>query len=236
MTTLAASSPSTRAALVAEIRARLERETFPRCIVLLLLLLAGGGAFMCSVFALRSGVESMAGRYALAATCGYLVFLVLIRAWIAVRRGWSADPGDLDAGEVLDLVNGLDAPRRVASSDSSVADAASHGFDLSFDLDELWWLAVAAVAVLAGLFAVGLVVYSAPVLLAEVALDAALVGAVYRKLRREDQGWWATTALRKTWGSAAVLVAFMAVLGFALQKFAPDAVSIGDVVRHFLVR
>jgi hypothetical protein len=62
------------------------------------------------------------------------------------------------------------------------------------------------------------------------------VGAVYRKLRREDQGYWATTALRKTWGSAAVLVAFMAVLGFALQKFAPDAVSIGDVLRHFLVR
>ena len=96
---------------------------------------------------------------------------------------------------MLDLVDGSNAPRHVASSDSSVADAASHGFDLSFDLDELWWLAVAAVAAAAGLLAVGFVVYSAPVLLAEVELDAALVGAVYRKLRREDQGYWATTAL-----------------------------------------
>lgn len=229
-------TPSTRAALVARIRAQLERETFPRIIVLLLLLLAGGAAFLSSVVALRSGVESMAGRYALAAGCGYLVFLVLLRGWIAVRRGWSGDIGDIDAADVVDLVDGGNAPRLAGSSDSSVADAASHGFDLSFDLDELWWLAVAAVAVAAGVLAVGFVVYSAPVLLAEVALDAALVGAVYRKLRREDQGYWATTALRKTWGSAAVLVGFMAVLGFALQKFAPDAVSIGDVFRHFLVR
>ena len=235
MTTLAASSPSTRAALVAEIRARLERETFPRSIVLLMLLAAGGAAFVCSVLALRGGVESMAGRYALAAASGYAVFLVLIRAWIAVRRGWSGDPGDIDAGSVLDLVNGRAAPRRVPSSES-VADTAFHGFDFSFDLDELWWLVLALVAAGAGFLAVAFVVYSAPILLAEVALDAALVGAVYRKLRREDQGYWATTALRRTWGSAAVLVTFMAVLGFALQKFAPYAVSIGDVLRHFLVR
>jgi hypothetical protein len=237
MTTLAASSPSTRAALVAEIRARLERETFPRGIVLLLLLLAGGAAFLCSVFALDAGLVSMARRYALAAAGGYLVFLGLIRAWIAVRRGWSPDVNvdAVDAGDVLDLVNGLDAPRRVASSES-LADTASYGFDFSLDLDELWWLALAVVAVTAGLVAVGFVVYSAPVLLAEVALDAALVGAVYRKLRREDQRYWATTALRHTWASAAVLVTFVAVLGFALQRFAPNAVSIGDVVRHFLAR
>jgi hypothetical protein len=92
------------------------------------------------------------------------------------------------------------------------------------------------VGALAGLLAVAFVVYWAPVLLAEVALDAALVGTAYGRLRREDRGYWATTALRQTWAAAAVLVAFMAMLGFALQQVAPEALSIGDVIRRVLAR
>ena len=81
-----------------------------------------------------------------------------------------------------------------------------------------------------------LVVSAAPILLAEVALDAALVGTAYRRLRREDRHYWATTALRETWLSAAVMVVFMGVLGFALQRLSPDAVSIGDVARRLFAR
>jgi len=199
-----------------------------------LLLVAGGAAFLCSAWALHAGLESMARRYALSAAGGYLVFLVLIRAWIAVRRGWSPDVDEYDVRDILDFADGssADAP----GSAHGVAETSFDGFDLSLDPGELWWLAVAILAAVAGLLAVAFVVYSAPVLLAEVALDAALVGAVYRKLRREDQGYWATTALRRTWGSAAVLVTFMAVCGFALERFAPEAVSIGEVFRHFLAR
>ena len=81
-----------------------------------------------------------------------------------------------------------------------------------------------------------LVVSSAPVLLAEVALDAALVGTVYRRLRHEDRSYWAMTALRQTWVSAALLVTFMTVLGFALQQLTPGGDSIGDVIRRLLAR
>lgn len=223
-----------RSTLVAEIRRRLVAETFPRFIVLLMLLAAGAAAFLGSVLALDAGVVSMALRYALATAAGYVVFLLLIRMWIAVRRGWSPD-------DVLDVEDGVElvecrVEARGSESSDGLLDAASHGFDWSFDLDDLWWLALIAVAAAAGLVAMAFVVYAAPVLLAEVALDAALVGTVYRRLRREERGYWATTALRRTWMSAAVLVAFMAVLGFALQQLAPDAVSIGDVIRRVLAR
>ena len=46
--------------------------------------------------------------------------------------------------------------------------------------------------------------YAAPVLLAEVALDAALVAGIYRKLRKEDARYWLGSALRHTWLPAVI--------------------------------
>jgi len=230
MTTIDASSRSPRRTLVADIRQRLDRETFPRAIVLTMLVGAGGASFLCSAVALGAGIASMGGRYALAAASGYVVFLSLIRVWIAIRRGWAPD----DPG-VADVLG--DAGRAITQSASGdLGGAAASGFEWSFDLDDFWWLAVVVLAAGAGLLAVAFVVSSAPVLLAEVALDAALVGTVYRRLRHEDRSYWAVTALRQTWVPAAVLVTFMAVLGFALQQVTPGADSIGDVMRGLLAR
>jgi hypothetical protein len=230
MTTIDASSRAPRRTLVAEIQQRFDHETFPRAIVLIMLVVAGSASFLCSAGALDAGLESMARRYALATASGYVVFMLLIRVWIAIRRGWSPDLGDL--GDVGDGV--VDCVDRGSSGD--LVDAASHGFEWSFDLDDLWWLTLVALAAGAGLVAMGFVVFSAPVLLAEVALDAALVGTVYRRLRHEDRSYWAMTALRQTWVPAAVVVTFMAVLGFALQQLVPGADSIGDVIRRLLAR
>ena len=236
MTTIDGSSRSPRRTLVAEIQQRLDHETFPRVIVLIMLIVAGAASLLCSAAALDAGLESMARRYALATAIGYLVFLLLIRVWIAIRRGWIVDRPDVLDAE--DLVNGVVDSRGTVDPGSSgnLVEAASHGFEWSFDLDDLWWLALVALAAGAGLVAVAFVVSSAPVLLAEVALDAALVGTVYRRLRHEDRSYWVMTAVRQTWVSAAVLVTFMAVLGFALQQSTPGGDSIGDVIRRLLAR
>jgi hypothetical protein len=233
MTTLDASSPSPRSTLVAAIRRRLDRQTFPRVIVLAMLVTAGAASFLCSAIALRTGIDSMAVRYPLATASGYIVFLLLIRFWIAVRRGWY--PDDIGAGDAIgDLIHV--SGRAVGRARHALADTVSDGLEWPFDLDDAWWLALAALAAAAGLVAVASVVYSAPVLLAEVALDAALVGTVYGRLRTEERRYWATTAVRQTWVSAVTLIAFMAVLGVALQRLAPGGVSIGDVIHRLLAR
>jgi len=233
MTTLDASSPSPRSTLVAAIRRRLDRQTFPRVIVLAMLVTAGAASFLCSAIALRTGIDSMAVRYPLATASGYIVFLLLIRFWIAVRRGWY--PDDIGAGDAIgNLI--LDSGRAVGRARHALADTVSDGLEWPFDLDDAWWLALAALAAAAGIVAVASVVYSAPVLLAEVALDAALVGTVYGRLRTEERRYWATTAVRQTWVSAVTLIAFMAVLGVALQRLAPGGVSIGDVIHRLLAR
>ena len=198
----------------------------------------------------------MALRYGLATLVGYAVFVALIRAWIAIRRGWSADclvdlipdePIGARRSERVDGVTG-DCGRQVPGWDNVPVEPASGSggsgatdegvsgvadtLASSLDLDDFWWLVLAGVALCAGLVAIGAIVYSAPLLLAEVALDAALVSTVYSRLRRDEAGHWATTTIRQTWMSALTLIVFMAGLGFALQQLAPDAHSIGGVVRQ----
>jgi hypothetical protein len=64
-----------------------------------------------------------------------------------------------------------------------------------------------------------------------VALDAAIISVLCRRLRRDEQGYWLTTVLRRTWMPAAILVVFAFLTGFALQQAAPQARSIGAVVQ-----
>lgn len=103
--------------------------------------------------------------------------------------------------------------------------------NVDFDLDELWPIALAAACAGGGLVAVLYVVYAAPILLAEVALDGAVVTALYRRMRRADAAHWAATTLRRTWMSAVALVVFTTIVGFAFERIAPDTRSIGGVIR-----
>ena len=107
-------------------------------------------------------------------------------------------------------------------------------FDFGLDLEEAWFVLLAIVCALGGLIAIAYVVYIAPLLLAEVVLDAVLVSTMYRRLRREDIRWWAASVFRRTCVPAMILTIFMGATGWALQQIAPDARSIGGVVRELL--
>ena len=243
-----------RVLLVQRLSQELERRA-PRTQLLIVLLLAGGAAFLTSVLLLWSpaaAFEGMALRYAAAALCGYFAFIALIRVWIALHRpaGESDSALDplLDAVDVADVAQSIRVPREStsafsggrsggggASSDwsggrvhSSAGSRGSWGIDLD---DAGLWLVLAAAAAAAGLIAIGYVIYMAPVLLAEVALDAAIISVLYRRLRQDEQGYWLTTVISNTWIPALVLVVFAFVAGFALQQAAPDARSIGGVIQ-----
>ena len=249
-------SLQSRAQLVARIRERMAHTGAPRLLLCLIMILAACGAFAASVFALRMGVDSMMLRYPLAVIAGYLTFLVLIRGWIAWHRrsGWVADT----AGDVISAIDtsSVSLPSRGGAGPTFFAGGRSGGAGggdtwsslattsrptggggssansgFSLDFDEAWPLVLAAVCALGGLLAIIWVIYSAPVLLAEVALDAAIVSALYKRLKKQEMSHWAMTVFRHTWLPAVVLIAFAAVGGWALEKAAPDAVSIGGVVR-----
>jgi hypothetical protein len=69
-------------------------------------------------------------------------------------------------------------------------------------------------------------------LLAAVAVDAAIVSLVYRRVRRHEQrGHWVHGLVRRTWLPAAGIAGCAAALGWVLQHAVPEARSIGGALR-----
>ncbi len=252
-------SSLSRSQLVARARERMARTGAPRVLLSLIMIFAACAAFVASIVTLRLGLDSMMLRYPLAVIVGYVTFLVFIRGWIAWhRRGrWS------ESGTVGDLVNAIDVsdfslPSRsgaqpsffaggrsggggggnswsgLVSSSWSSGGGSSGGSGLSLDVDEMWPVVLALACALGGLLAIFYVIYTAPVLLAEVALDAAIVSTLYQRLAKHEMSHWAVTVVRYTWLPALALVVVAAVGGWALQVAAPEARSIGGVIRGLL--
>lgn len=70
----------------------------------------------------------------------------------------------------------------------------------------------------------------APVMLAEVALDGAVAGALYQRLRAEDQQHWLVSAWQHTRWVLLLLVVTMGGIGWGLQQVVPDAVTLGQAL------
>ncbi len=239
-----------RAALIQDLEVHHIAPGFPRLQLSLLLAIAGLAGFLTAVSLLRAGVEAMWVRYPLAVLGAYVGLLALLRLWIAWHRGWTPDADLPSGGHDHSAEVGREAAFGGGRSGGggggatwgeggptqavAAAPRRSGGTigDLSLDADDGWWLIVAGVLVLGGALAVLYVVYIAPILLAEVALDAALVTAVYRRLRPHDAQHWAVGVVRQTWIPATVLALCLSGAGFALQQVAPGARSIGGVVAH----
>lgn len=219
-------APLGRDDLIRRVHARLMARTAPRLELLLIVLLAGAAAFFASVVSLNLGLTAMAWRYPIAVAAGYLTFIALIRVWIAFQRRRP------DAGDLVDAADVASQPLQEvpAVQLGRGREPSFSGLDLSPSWDDLWPLAVALIVIGVAAFAIMSVIYAAPLLLAEVALDAAIVGTLYRRLRREDSSHWVFTVVRRTWLPALLLIALAASLGYLLQAIAPGARSIGGVL------
>jgi hypothetical protein len=247
--------------LVHRTRERLLARSLPRLQMSGLLALTGAAGFLTSFSLLELGVDSMAVRYPVAVIAAYAVFLLLLRVWLWMQRDGSWDAGDLvdwtevavdGAGAVAEGLGGLtrgggsfggggtsasfEAPRvpipRVAAPKSG--GGGGKGFGFSLDLDEGGIVVLIAVLILA-VAALGTalwVVWSAPVLLAEVLVDGLVLTGLYRRLRRgPEPTYWLLGAVRRTWLPALVAAALFCLSGWMLQKAVPEARSIGPAVK-----
>jgi hypothetical protein len=92
-------------------------------------------------------------------------------------------------------------------------------------------LVAALVAVL--LFATFYIVYLAPALFAELLVDGALSASLYRRMRGLQTRHWLESALRRTALPFAVTALGLALIGYALHAYVPEAHTLGEVLRHF---
>lgn len=234
-----------RSHLIERVHRHLEERDWPRLVLFVMIATAGFAGFVVSYALLSAGLDSMAWRYAVAGTTGYLAFLALLGVYVTwMRRGDEIDGDLLDVASALDVRLPGESPGPSyfsggrsggggASSSWGSGSSGGEGSWLDGDVD-LGWVLLAILAVLSALLAVFYIVWAAPALLAEVLVDAVIVSAVSRRLGSIERRDWTATAIRRTWLPASILVATLAVAGWALQKAAPETKSIGPAIEAML--
>lgn len=239
MTRLGRDTPETLRRREVE-RQRFHLETFgqPRLQMMLIVALTGLGGFLASFVMLHLGVSSMALRYPLAVGAAYLVFLILLWLWLRTTRDDYdiEDPG-IDTGRGRSGgESGSDCG--VSSAPPESADASGLG-DVGEALggaDEFALPLIVLALAAALLFASGWIVYSAPLLFAELLVDGVLAASLYRRLKGGDPGLetrhWLETAVRRTgWPFAATALVFC-IAGAVMHQLAPEARSIGGFIHR----
>ena len=236
-----------RAKLVERMRSRLEAQSYPRLQMSLIVSLTGLAGLLASASLLKLGLHSMAWRYPAALLIAYGAFLGLLWLWLRSRAEDWADLGDAvefgadlarpvghgvsrssrelaeDGAMAVDLSNAAKSVVTARSSKSSKL-----GWTDAGDADELAIILLVLGFVLALAAAAIYVVYQAPVLMAEVALDGALVGSLYHRLREcERQHWLHAVWSHTRWPLLAMLLV-MWLVGWGLGQAAPGAVTLGQ--------
>jgi hypothetical protein len=120
------------------------------------------------------------------------------------------------------------APDVLGSAASSTTKASASVVGEVLDSDDVWPIALVVGLVVAAAAGFALAVWAAPVLLAEVLLDAMLVGGIARRLRGIEPRHWTIGVLRRTCLPVLSIVVLLAGAGWLMQSRAPEAQSLGE--------
>jgi len=231
---------------VHRMRARLLRDGFPRVQMFILVSLTGLAGFGASALMLLAGLETMVLRYALAMGVAYLAFLCLLWLWLHTNASDYPDFTPVDDGCGNATSSDLPAALRDDFSGGGGTfdgGGASANVDFGDTIVEKPLAAVAsaeegAIPLVVILLALGLllsslfVVWTAPVLFAEILVDALLAAGLYRRLRGLERQHWMVAALKRTVIPFALTTVLVAGAGWGMGAYAPEARSIGQVLAH----
>jgi hypothetical protein len=218
------SSPIDRDREIQRVRALLERDAYPRLRMFEMIAATGTSGFVASYGLLHAGLVAMWARYPVAIAIAYVVFVFLL--WLFLRS-----PGS-DSIELADDV--FDSARSSARSGDGPGkgDIGGSSFWSSapFDLD----LPIVAVlvAIVALLLSAAWIINAAPLLFAELIVDSALAAGLIRRLQASEGPRYLETALHRTFAPFAIAVVLATITGWCLQRYAPEARSIVDVLVH----
>jgi hypothetical protein len=223
----------------------IERLESPRLQMAVIVALTGAAGLAASWLMLKGGLAAMWLRYPLAVAIAYAVFLFLLWLWLRAaersheeRDEYAADAADVTVDASFDAIDTFSG----SGGSNSSSDSSGPDFDLDVggvDLDEGAPIALViaivvgvATIVFSACWAMFAIVGAAPVLLAEILVDAALARGLYLRVRTidQDQHWLRTAVKRTVWRFASVAVAF-GCIGALIAWFVPGADSIGDLAR-----
>ena len=227
---------------VGRVRTLIERLESPRLQMMVIVALTGAVGLLASYLMLVAGLHAMWLRYPLAVAIAYLAFLGILWLWLRAGERSHERNDELDSNAADVAIDTADLVSQARYDDTSQAADSGPDFNLDVggvDLDEgapialvIGLVVAVVVAVAAACWAMFAIVGAAPVLFAELAVDAALARGLYLRVRAIDQGrhWLRTAIARTVWRFASVAGLF-SVTGALLAWAVPGADSIGDISR-----
>lgn len=217
------------------LRVYFANQRWPRLIMSAILLLTGLCGFLGSYVMLDAGLERMWLRYPLAVLFAWVVFVGLMRLWAETERRLFVRIEQFER-----LCRGED-PGEARALPQVTTEALCDWVDFAgnFCPDEeggcLLWILLVVLGPLLLASIIGLcgILLGAPALIAEVFLDACLVAALYRRVRKVDRRWWISGLFQRTYVPVLWTVLTLALAGATMQVLAPNAKSIGGVVKQW---
>lgn len=209
----------------------------------LIVALTAGAGFLASVALLSMDLDRMWLRYTLCVMLAYGVFLLLIGIW----RRWREWDLSIDVpvpnrspGHALDWTGGGGSSGgggASASFDGAALSSPMESMDVpdlpDLDIGEGIWLLPLLLIAGGMLIAAAWLIWVAPALLAEIAIDAALSAGLYHRLRRSEAEDWFFATLRHTWKPFLLAGACAGIIGAVFGHLAPEAATLGQAISHF---
>lgn len=231
-----------RRRLVEQTRRYLEAGGRARLVMLAVLSVTLAAGFLASVAMLRAGVHRMPVRYPLAVAVSYATFLATLRSWLR-QQVIAKDLGDDPEGLLLPGVAAFGAaalaakvadPEQDGARPKSPTDGGVGDFSGLGDLADVGGEGCGALAVLvliAGLCTLIVSLYlvaTSPMLLAELLVDGALLGAMSRAVSPGRTPHWSRALARRTWFPALVTAIVFGLVGWGIERVAPGAHTLAE--------
>jgi len=192
---------------------------------------------LTSIALLHLHLHNMALRYMISVAIAYAGFLGLVRLWIFYQHRTWQRAGATGARPITALAT--TQPKQKNPSDGFSWPDLLDILDIFVNLDDLIVVALFIAGAISIFFVIWHVinfVVLGPEFLAEVLLDGVFSAALYRRLGQIEHQHWMRTVFAKTKAPFLWTLLFFAFLGAVSAHYAPEAVSIGGVVRHLLAK
>lgn len=212
----------------------LEEAGRPRLVMLGVLAVTLAAGFLASVAMVQLGVERMPVRYPLAVAVAYATFLGLLWVWLqrqATPPRLSEDPegflvtgaaalGAAAAGE--ELAREEERQRQGSTHLGGLGDAGNIGEHLGA------LVILVLIAAVCTLIVSVYLVATSPLLLAELLVDGAVLGAISRKIRPDPPPHWSRAVVRRTWPAALVTAIVFGLVGYGIERVVPGAHTLAE--------
>jgi hypothetical protein len=246
-----------RAELARKFKQQILKRHFVRLHMSLILAATTASGVLASKLLLGAGLTRVLVRYPLAALAAYLIFMGLTKLWTVYVCGLrvvtaSAVPVDISNVDLTDVASLLPSPGGGGISTPAVSfgggDAGGAGasdswgissvgkslpsVDFDFDLDDgIWILVVLAALIGVILGAGGYLIWAAPNILPDIAVNALLASYITGAAKRAETDGWLRGVLRSTWIPFLVVLLMTFALAYTVHHHCPHAPKLMDALR-----